>query len=123
MVFFRHLTNLEQLAGDEEDHAQDEVREVLVPQDEELGSLQALRVGCREEEEGPYHPRQISGLMFIVCWGHSINTLGKQVVYLYSKRQRRGLLHHCGHARLCRADACECHIVVCFLPGVEIIPQ
>jgi len=46
VVFSRHLTNLEQLAGDEEDHAQDEVREVLAPQDEELGSLQALRVGC-----------------------------------------------------------------------------
>ena len=50
-------------AGDQEDHAQDEVREVLVAQDEELGALQGLRVGCREEEEGPHHPRQINCML------------------------------------------------------------
>ena len=51
-------------AGDEEDHPQDEVREVLEPEDEEPGPLQALRAGCREEEEGPHYPRQIDGLTF-----------------------------------------------------------
>jgi hypothetical protein len=68
--------------GDEKNHAEDEVREVLEPQDEEPWPLQALRVGCREEEEGPHHPRQISSLtawgflsIAAVTWGLGVHSL------------------------------------------------